>query len=521
HMLAQFYNRGTPGHTALCGRASVPSQCLDPQQGRNQEPSLSSGKVANPSAPPVARTTLKSTEQQRREKDRQMSIKNQNDFLNLWSLIDSTLTLQELQNYGEKNEQKLIEAIELNCPSLDKAWAIGYLDDAILLATEKASEYPNPQEAFKKVMKDIMTDQLAACEQIHLERVEATMANPKKFQPPAPDIPWVDPRRMTPGASGSQAPMGKAPPSNLPLAPQPSHPGAINVDHLKPWAPKPKPPVPKSLPAEEKGMSYAKTLQLDKPMSQAAFQALKREIVTPKNQAWKVVPKAAPKEIRNLGDGHKHPHGDPQALTEEMSRPIQLGESAIACILRNKSEQLESKHCVKTLSGDTWETGTSSQALDDLETCSIVSQAGSELVAANYGPIRKPRERSASVAPKPEIREYETDNNLRPMSARKKRSGDQLPDLGVSGQEMREIMGEPVLKTFFEACLQHMKAGIQSGKYKDETSAFAALVLEMDVRCAEEPPEVLKEKKRCLSAALAALGVKGDPATLKESTSAS
>ena len=56
--------------------------------------------------------------------------------------------------------------------------------------------------------------------------------------------------------------------------------------------------------------------------------------------------------------------------------------------------------------------------------------------------------------------------------------------------------------------------------YKGETSAYAALVLEMDVRCAEEPPEVLKEKKRCLSAALAVLGVKGDPATLKESTSA-
>ena len=106
----------------------------------------------------------------------------------------------------------------------------------------------------------------------------------------------------------------------------------------------------------------------------------------------------------------------------------------------------------------------------------------------------------------PEVREFETENNLRTMTPRKKRPGDELPDLGVNVNAMKEMLTDPDLKTYFEACINHMKEGLRVGRYRDETSAYAALVIEMDKHYAHDP--TLAEKKRCLAAAMAYCGVK-------------
>ena len=141
----------------------------------------------------------------------------------------------------------------------------------------------------------------------------------------------------------------------------------------------------------------------------------------------------------------------------------------------------------------------------ELDNMSTVATDGSD---NDYGPIRKQRERSVSVTPIPEVIQYETDNPLNRRTPRKKRAGEELPDLGVSVNQMKEMVSDPHLLHYFEHCMQHVKEGLASGKYHDETSAYAALVIEMDQRFAEDPN--LSERKRCLAAVMAYLGQKGD-----------
>ena len=73
---------------------------------------------------------------------------------------------------------------------------------------------------------------------------------------------------------------------------------------------------------------------------------------------------------------------------------------------------------------------------------------------------------------------------------------------------MKEMVSDPQLKVYFEECIRHVKEGLASGKYRDETSAYAAIVTEMDQRFPEDPN--LAERKRCLAAVMAYFGQKGD-----------
>ena len=73
---------------------------------------------------------------------------------------------------------------------------------------------------------------------------------------------------------------------------------------------------------------------------------------------------------------------------------------------------------------------------------------------------------------------------------------------------MKEMVSDPQVQAYFEHCIHHVKEGLASGKYRDETSAYAALVTEMDHHFAEDPN--LPEKKRCLAAVMAYFGQKGD-----------
>ena len=89
--------------------------------------------------------------------------------------------------------------------------------------------------------------------------------------------------------------------------------------------------------------------------------------------------------------------------------------------------------------------------------------------------------------------------------ATEKRSGDAIPDTGVDVNEMKQMMEDPALKMYFEECIRHVQEGLRTGKYQDETSAYAALVQEMDIHFAQDPD--LANKKRCLSAAMAYVGL--------------
>ena len=180
----------------------------------------------------------------------------------------------------------------------------------------------------------------------------------------------------------------------------------------------------------------------------------------------------------------------------------------------SKSKQPVSKPCVKKPTDVTSETVTSSRVSESLETWSNTSTAGSYHEHSDYGPIRRQRERSVSLMAEPEVREYETDNRLMTMTPRKKRPGDELPDLGVKVNIMKDMLADHDLKNYFEICLNSMREGLRSGKYKDETSAYAAIVMEMDAQFAQDP--TLAEKKRCLAAVMAFFGTKGDMPVVKD-----
>ena len=190
------------------------------------------------------------------------------------------------------------------------------------------------------------------------------------------------------------------------------------------------------------------------------------------------------------------PTEEPDSRTVAPSEQMTTNEGSSA--ISNASRHYETEH-----GGTTLGTVASFQAL---ETMSTTSMDGAN---NDYGPVRtKSRERSVSIALGTEVQEYETENNLRATSTltpRKKRAGDTLPDLGVHVNEMKQMMSEPDLQMYFEHCIRHVKEGLETNKYKDETSAFAAIVQEMDQRFADDPD--LANKKRCLAAATAYSGL--------------
>ena len=86
--------------------------------------------------------------------------------------------------------------------------------------------------------------------------------------------------------------------------------------------------------------------------------------------------------------------------------------------------------------------------------------------------------------------------------------------MGVKVNAMKEMLEDQNLKHYFEICLNSMREGLRSGKYQDETSAYAAIVMEMDQQFAKDP--TLAEKKRCLAAVMAYFGTKGDMPAVKD-----